>query len=107
VAKALDKPLVWLHTEIKSPPLSPEARIEAGVLLRRLQRGDTLSLPQSRPMQSIGKRCHELRIVDKDTARVIYRNRFRSHRGRWAVQQKEPENAGIGCGAMPNATAPL
>ncbi len=25
-----DKPLVWLHGEIKTPPLSSEARIEAG-----------------------------------------------------------------------------
>lgn len=34
----VDKPLVWLRTEIKTPPLSVEARVEAGVLLRRLQR---------------------------------------------------------------------
>jgi hypothetical protein len=33
-----DKPLVWLHGEVKTPPLSTAARIEAGVLLRRLQR---------------------------------------------------------------------
>jgi hypothetical protein len=33
-----DKPLAWLHGEIKTPPFSSEARIEAGVLLRRLQR---------------------------------------------------------------------
>ncbi|MGH2372677.1 MAG: type II toxin-antitoxin system RelE/ParE family toxin, partial [bacterium] len=42
-----DKPLVWLHGEIKTPPFSATARIEAGVLLRRLQRGDRLSLPHS------------------------------------------------------------
>jgi hypothetical protein len=28
-----DKPLAWLHGEIKTPPFSAEARIEAGVLL--------------------------------------------------------------------------
>jgi hypothetical protein len=28
-----DKPLAWLHGEIKTPPFSTEARIEAGVLL--------------------------------------------------------------------------
>jgi hypothetical protein len=49
-----DKPLVWLHGEIKTPPFSALARIEAGVLLRRLQRGETLRMPQSRPMPSIG-----------------------------------------------------
>lgn len=44
------------------------------MLLRRLQRGERLSLPQSRPMPSIGTRSHELRIVDTDvTWRIIYR----------------------------------
>jgi hypothetical protein len=33
-----DEPLVWLHGEVKSPPFSIAARIEAGVLLRRLQK---------------------------------------------------------------------
>ncbi len=31
-----DKPLVWLHGVVSSPPFSKEARIEAGYLLRRL-----------------------------------------------------------------------
>lgn len=35
-----DKPLVWLHGEVKTPPFSQEARIETGVLLRRLQQGE-------------------------------------------------------------------
>lgn len=69
-----DKPLVWLHGEVKSPPFSSEARLEIGYLLRLLQRGDSLSLPQSRPMTSIGMRCHELRINDRNTTwRIIYR----------------------------------
>lgn len=69
-----DKVLVWLQGSVKTPPFSPEARIESGVLLRRLQRGDSLGLPSSRPMPSIGKRCHELRVVDENvTWRLIYR----------------------------------
>lgn len=69
-----DKPLVWLHGEVKTPPLSQEARIEAGVLLRRLQQGENLGLPHSRPMPSIGTHCHELRIRDTDKNwRIIYR----------------------------------
>lgn len=69
-----DKPLAWLKGEIKTPPLSREARLEAGFLLRRLQRGEVLSMPHSRPMPSIGRRCHELRINDHDqTWRIIYR----------------------------------
>ncbi len=44
------------------------------MLLRRLQRGDSLGLPHSRPIPSIGRRCHELRIVDEHaTWRLIYR----------------------------------
>lgn len=70
----MDKPLVWLEGEVKTPPFSEAARLEAGYLLRRLQQGDRLSMPNSRPMSSIGPRCHELRINDVDqTWRIIYR----------------------------------
>jgi phage-related protein len=70
----LEKPLVWLQGQIKTPPFSASARIEAGYLLWRLQRGEKLSLPHSRPMPSIGAKCHELRIVDEDkTWRIVYR----------------------------------
>jgi len=69
-----DKPLVWLYGEVKSPPFSAEARIEAGYLLRMLQKGESLSLPHSRPMPNIGRRVHELRIIDREsTWRIIYR----------------------------------
>jgi phage-related protein len=68
------KPLVWLEGEIKTPPFNRAARLEAGFLLRRLQLGEQLSLPQSRPMPSIGRRCHELRIQDGSaTWRIVYR----------------------------------
>jgi phage-related protein len=68
------KPLAWLHGQIKTPPFSEKARIETGVLLRRLQRGEALSLPHSRPMPGISSRCQELRIQDADsTWRIIYR----------------------------------
>ena len=70
----MNKPLVWPHGEVRSPPFSVGARIEAGLLLRRLQQGENLSMPHSRPMPSIGKRCHELRIDDADaTWRIVYR----------------------------------
>jgi len=69
-----DKPLVWLHGKLKTPPLSAAARLEAGYLLRRLQQGYSISLPQSRPMPAIGRRCHEPRIVDENvTWRLVYR----------------------------------
>ena len=69
-----DKPLLWLHGEVQTPPFGQAARIEAGYLLRRLQRGDKLSLPHSRPMPTIGRRCHELRITDEQAIwRIVYR----------------------------------
>jgi len=69
-----EKELAWLGGAIDSPPLSTEAKREVGFLLRRLQRGESLSLPHSRPMPSIGPNCHELRIVDQNgTWRIIYR----------------------------------
>ena len=68
-----DKPLVWLKGEVKTPPLSDAARVEAGFLLRRLQRGELLALPASRPMPTIGSGCHELRIRDGEANwRVMY-----------------------------------
>ena len=69
-----DKPLVWLQTEIKSPPLSRRGRLQAGFLLRRLQQGEKISMPESRPMPIVARRCHELWITDaSSTWRVIYR----------------------------------
>lgn len=69
-----DKPLVWLHGEVRTPPFSQEGRVQAGVLLRRLQRGETLRMPHARPMPAIGARCHELRISDSGHAwRIICR----------------------------------
>lgn len=70
------KPLILLHGEIKTPPFSKEARSEVGFLLRRLQAGENLSMPESRPMPSIGPRCHELRVNDpgsRVTWRIFYR----------------------------------
>ena len=68
------KPLVWLRGEIKTPPFSQAARLEAGYLLRLLQSGELLGLPHSRPMPVIGRRCHELRVNDESgTFRILYR----------------------------------
>jgi phage-related protein len=59
---------------ITTPPFTAPARVEAGCLLRRLQRGEFIAMPASRPMPDIGKRCHELRIRDaRADWRIIYR----------------------------------
>ncbi len=69
-----DKPLVWLHGEVKTPPFSQEARIETGVLLRQLQQGENLGMPYSKPIPSVGTHCYELRVRDADKNwRIIYR----------------------------------
>lgn len=68
-----DKPLVWLAGEIKTPPFSGKARLEAGLLLRRIQRGENIGMPHSRPMPGIGAGCHELRIQDGNRSwRIAY-----------------------------------
>lgn len=67
------KPLVWLHGEIKSPPFTAAARIEAGMLLRLLQNGEYIGMPNSKPMPRIGRGCHELRLDDAGSAwRIVY-----------------------------------
>ena len=68
------KPLVWLRGEIKTPPFTAEARVEAGHLLRLVQLGWKVGMPHSRPMPTIAPRCHELRIKDaRSDWRIVYR----------------------------------
>jgi phage-related protein len=68
------KPVSWLSGEIKSPPFSVEARVEAGNLIGRIRDGESIDMPHSRPMPSIGARCHELRVRDDEhNWRIIYR----------------------------------
>jgi phage-related protein len=63
-----------MHGEVKTPPFSKLARLQAGFLLRLLQRGEKIAMPHSRPMPSIGRRCHELRVPDdKMSWRIVYR----------------------------------
>ena len=43
-------------------------------MIRKLQQGFKLEMPHSRPMPSVGRRCHELRVNEaSQTWRVIYR----------------------------------
>jgi phage-related protein len=68
------KPLVWLHGKLKTPPMSPGARVEAGYLLGLVQEGVKLAMPQSRPMPEVGNQCHELRVTGEHIEwRIIYR----------------------------------
>ena len=68
------KDVFWLSGEIKSPPFSDLARQEAGRLIGLLQDGETIGMPHARPRPAIGRRCLELRVVDKNaTWRIVCR----------------------------------
>ena len=68
------KPLVWLHGEVKTPPFTPEGRQEAGMLLRLLQKGERLGMPQSEPLTDVCARCGALRVRDAEhNWRIMYR----------------------------------
>ena len=73
----MSKPLFNVSgTQIQTPPMSTDARRQTGFLLRMLQDGYSLSMPESRPMPSIGRRVHELRIDDpaeRKTWRIVCR----------------------------------
>lgn len=70
------KYLIWLPAEIKTPSFYRSVRIEVGFLLQQLLNGELPTLPMSKPMSSIGDKCHELRVNDLNNNknwRVIYR----------------------------------
>jgi phage-related protein len=68
------KPLIWLHGEVKTPPFSAKGRQEAGMLLRLLQQGEQLGMPQAEPLTDVGKRCGVLRVRDAGhNWRIMYR----------------------------------
>jgi phage-related protein len=72
--EASRKSLARLGDWIKTPPLSKQARVEVGTLLSLVQDGEAVGMPHSRPMPSVGPRCHELRVTDENRIwRVIYR----------------------------------
>jgi phage-related protein len=55
--------IVWNKTCLKKIRNFPEEiRKEIGYLLFKLQRGEVIQMPHSRPMPSIGNGCHELRV---------------------------------------------
>jgi phage-related protein len=71
-----EKPLRWMTGTLRTPPVGAAARVRAGELLRRLQRGASLGLPESRPMPVIGLRVHELRVNDHEAGidwRIVHR----------------------------------
>ena|SRR5437867_4341644 len=96
------KPLVWLRGEIKTPPFSADARIEAGHLLRLVQLGWKLSLPHSKAMPTIGPKCHELQLKDgRSDWRIVYRIDVDAVINSRRVSQDHPQDTGSGdCGVQ-------
>jgi phage-related protein len=73
-AEPTRKPLIWLHGEVKTPPFTPQGRQEAGMLLRLLQEGERLTMPQAEPLPDVGPRCGALRVRDAGhNWRIMYR----------------------------------
>src|SRR5438876_4706667 len=68
------KPVGWLHGAIKTPPFTQEGRQEAGDLLRLLQEGERLGMPEAEPLPIVGPRCGALRVRDAGhNWRIMYR----------------------------------
>jgi hypothetical protein len=71
-----DGQLAGHHLAIKSQGISSSGISAYGYKRHffALQNNERLSMPHSRPMPSIGRRCHELRINDGDLSwRIVYR----------------------------------
>ncbi len=68
------QPLVGLHGEVKTPPFTPKGRQEASMLLRLLQRGERLGMPQSEPLTDVCPSCGALRVRDAEhNWRIMFR----------------------------------
>ena len=56
----------WNQKALKTIQAFPdEVKKELGYLIFKLQKGESLTMPFSRSMPSIGKGCHELRVKDE------------------------------------------
>lgn len=68
------KQIIWDgQTKKTVKSYAPEVKKELGTLLLLLQKGFSLSMPQSRPIRSLHKSAFELRIKDKNGIyRVLY-----------------------------------
>ena len=67
------KPLRWLADEVTVPPFSRDAALAVGALLEVVALGGMPTMPHSRPLPSVGPRCHELRVKDGNrTWRIVY-----------------------------------
>lgn len=66
--------VIWYKPALEEVrDFTEDSRKALGYLIYRLQQGEKLSMPHSRPMPSLGTGCHELRVKDDSGAyRVFY-----------------------------------
>jgi phage-related protein len=70
-----DKPINWIGTSRDDVCSFPEeARSKAGFQLRAIQQGKTPT--DFKPMSSVGKGVHEIRIRTEDAYKIFYIARF-------------------------------
>ena len=71
MGESKDKPLVWLHGEVKTPPFSKLARLRR-VSTSQIAKGDLIGMPHLANAEY--KSCHELRIADEKVRwRLMYK----------------------------------
>jgi phage-related protein len=70
----MNKKIVWDRVALETlRSCSVEVRREVGTLLRLLQQGYRLGMPQSKPLRNLGPSAFELRIGDRSGIyRVFY-----------------------------------
>ncbi|MFN8945019.1 MAG: type II toxin-antitoxin system RelE/ParE family toxin [Pseudobdellovibrionaceae bacterium] len=75
------KRVIWDKSALETVrSFSVEVRQEVGALLRLLQGGEQLGMPQSRPMKQVGSSAFELRVKDKDGIYRVFYVLFDKHR---------------------------
>lgn len=75
------KRVIWDKAAIETiRSFSAEVRQEIGALLRILQDGGQLGMPQSRPMKQVASSAFELRVKDRDGIYRVFYVLFDKHR---------------------------
>lgn len=92
------KPLVWLQGKVETPPFTRKGRQEAGMLLRLLQEGEQLEMPQAEPLPDVGPGCGALRVREGGAQlanHVSDRLRMRAHSRGVFKKVAEDSNRGL------------
>jgi phage-related protein len=75
------KYVIWDKAALETVrAFSVEVRQEIGALLRLLQQGEQLGMPQSKPMKQLAPSAFELRVKDRDGIYRVFYVLFDKHR---------------------------